>query len=370
VIGDLDLAWPLRDAGIAVTLIAPEDDPARRTRTCRVGPARPDPGREPDELIRVIVDEARRTAAAPVLYVEDDGALLVASRRRGELESSIHQVLAPADVVEALVDKARFAALAERTGLPTPSTAVLRADDDIPDAHIRYPAVAKPITRPGTNWAVAGGGAKAVLVRDAGDLERQDARAAGHTLIVQEYLQGPESFIESHHAYVCRDGRLAGEFTGRKVRTSPRRFGYSSALMTTSADDVAALGRQVIAATGLVGFVKTDMKRDASGCLRILEVNPRPTLWLALGRAAGADLLAAAHADACGLPVPAVARARPGARWWNAMLDLRACVDGGELRSWLAFGMGADVRSGMALGDPGPFVGAITSAARSRLVRA
>jgi len=372
VVGDLDLAWPLRDMGVGVTLIAPEGDPSRRTRTCRVGPARPDPWHDPDELVRVLEEEAARSPATPVLYVEDDGSLLVASRNRERLSRSMHHALALPDLIEALVDKALFSDLAARVGVPIPATLVVQPDEDLRSGAVPYPAIAKPITRPGGEWVTVGAGAKAVMVRDHAELGRVARRATldGRALIVQEYLPGPESHLESHHAYVCRDGRIAGGFTGRKVRTSPRRFGYSSALVTTSAPEVERLGRMVIEATGLVGFVKTDMKRDAAGALRVLEVNPRPTLWLALGRAAGADLLAAGHADACGLDVPPVGEARPGAHWWNPVLDLRACLDGGGVRDWWSFGIGAEVRSGMQLRDPAPFISAVAGAARGRLTRA
>jgi D-aspartate ligase len=371
VLGDLDLAWPLRDLGVAVHLIAPAGSPARRTRTCGVGPPRPDPWRDPDGLVALIRSEARRLPVRPVIYAEDDGSLLVLSRQRELVEEAADQVLAPAAVVEALVDKAAFAEMAASLGLPVPETHVLHPGDD-PGGVGGYPAIAKPITRPGSDWGDVGGGAKAVLVESLAELRQvTDAvHASQRSLIVQQYLPGPESLIESHHAYVCRDGRVAGEFTGRKVRTAPARFGYSSALVTTTAKDVTALGRAVIEATGLRGFVKTDVKRDRDGRLVILEVNPRPSLWLALGRAAGADLLAAAHADASGHDMPPMGLARSGASWWNPVLDLRACVDARAVRQWVAFGMGADVRSGIALRDPGPIMGEIAAIARSRVTRA
>ncbi len=44
---------------------------------------------------------------------------------------------------------------------------------------------------------------------------------AGIDLLAQELIPGAEAQIESYHCYVDRRGDVAGEFTGRKIRTFP-----------------------------------------------------------------------------------------------------------------------------------------------------
>ena len=65
-------------------------------------------------------------------------------------------------------------------------------------------------------------------------------RAAGLELLAQEFIPGAEARIESYHCYVDQRGGIAGEFTGRKIRTYPSRYGHTTALEITDADDVRA----------------------------------------------------------------------------------------------------------------------------------
>src|SRR3712207_7220604 len=58
------------------------------------------------------------------------------------------------------------------------------------------------------------------------------------------------SRIESFHAFIDESGVVA-EFTGAKLRTHPKEFGYTTALTITNAGDVARAGHQVIGALDL-----------------------------------------------------------------------------------------------------------------------
>ena len=102
---------------------------------------------------------------------------------------------------------------------------------------------------------------------DAGQLARiaDDLAAVGVDALVQEAVLGPETRIESYHVYVAADGGTAAEFTGRKVRTFPAGYGYSTALEITEQRDVRDAGRAAVDAIGLTGVAKLDFKRDDAG---------------------------------------------------------------------------------------------------------
>jgi hypothetical protein len=56
---------------------------------------------------------------------------------------------------------------------------------------------------------------------DDGDTLRRVAdrfAEAAVDVLIQQAIPGPESRIESYHAYVDGSGAVAGEFTGRKLR--------------------------------------------------------------------------------------------------------------------------------------------------------
>jgi predicted ATP-grasp superfamily ATP-dependent carboligase len=172
-------------------------------------------------------------------------------------------------------------------------------------------------------------------------------------------IPGDEARIESYHVYVDAQGMIAGEFTGRKIRTFPTAHGYSTALTITAADDVAALGRRLCAELGLRGVAKFDFKRDPEGRLHLLEVNPRFNLWHHLGAVAGVNLPALVFADLAGLPRPEAELRREGARWCRFTEDWHAAREGGmPFLSWLPWALSCEATS-LTWDDPMPFVQAL-----------
>jgi predicted ATP-grasp superfamily ATP-dependent carboligase len=370
VLGDVDLVQAHALAGIGSVVVTPPDDPARFSRHALGWVPWVDHWEQPERLVAALLDSAAQLPDRPVLCHGSDGDLLAVSRHRTALQERFRVSLADAALVEALVDKGRFAALAQRLGLPVPRTVVL--DPDAPDAaaaeDLRLPVVVKPWTREGLQRLRTA--AKAVQVQDRSELRRRarEAGALGVGLVVQELVAGAESAIESWHAYVDDSGRVLGSFTGAKTRTQPQEFGHSSVLVTTEASDVAALGRDVVHRTGLRGLVKVDVKRDPDGALWLLEVNPRYTLWHHLGAVAGVNLAELAHRDLRGeLPGP-VPRAQPGLVWCDPIRDLRGVVAGEVSPArWLRTTLTCAARSGADHGDAAPLLrGRVWRALRHR----
>src|SRR5213078_864214 len=118
VMGDMDLVRPLGLAGIPCAVVAPRGSRTRFTRFAR------------DAQVDVLVRFAEAQPEPPVLYYEEDRELLLVSRFRDRLARAFRFVAADADLVEALVDKARFQELAARLDLP------------VPRAHVLHPEVA------------------------------------------------------------------------------------------------------------------------------------------------------------------------------------------------------------------------------------
>jgi predicted ATP-grasp superfamily ATP-dependent carboligase len=108
---------------------------------------------------------------------------------------------------------------------------------------------------------------------------------------------------------------IVGEFTGRKIRTYPISYGYSTALIITKAEDVAAQGRKIVTKLGLRGVAKLDFKRDPTGKLWLLEVNPRFNLWHRLGADAGINIPALVFQDLTEQHRPDTCSAQEGATY-------------------------------------------------------
>ncbi len=302
----------------------------------------------------------------PVLYYQDDRALLLVSRNRERLAGAYRFVIPDAQLVEQLVDKQRFQQLARKLELPVPPArsfcAVHTGFTD--DGELRFPVIVKPLTRRNDVWLPLVGSGKAMSFDTADALRAFWPRlaAADAEVMVQSRIDGPESAIESYHVYVDQKGQIAGEFTGRKVRTWPVAYGDTTSLEITGAEDVEALGRDIVKRLRLLGVAKLDFKRASDGTLFLLEVNPRFTLWNHAGAEAGVNLPALVHADCTNGTRPALTRARAGVRWCKVWSDWPAARSSGvpPLR-WLSWALGSEAKSAFAWDDPLPLLGAAAS---------
>jgi D-aspartate ligase len=364
VIGDMDLVRPLALADVRCAVLAPPGSGAEFSRSARISLGWVDPWSQPEVLIERLLAFGSSQPSPPVLFYEGTADVLAISRHRDALREAFRFVIAEATLVEDLTDKHRFQVLAERLDLPVPRTRRLDPASDPAGwrVDLRYPLLIKPVTRRFDAWGAIAPDAKAVSVDDPQALRHLWDRlaAADMPILAQELIAGPESQIESYHMYVDEDGRLVAEFTGKKIRTRPARFGYTTSLTITDADDVATLGRQIVRRLGLTGVAKLDFKRTADGQLLLLEVNPRFTLWHHPAAVAGVNIPALVWSDLNELPQPRVRPARAGVTWCDLWEDAAAAKQAGELGlRWAAWAATCDAKSGFAWNDPMPFVRAV-----------
>jgi D-aspartate ligase len=376
VLGDMDLVRPLGLAGINCAVAVQPGAASRYSRYTRVALDWANPWEQADELVDILIRFARTQSEAPVLFYESDGELLLVSRHRERLAEVFRFVVPNQTLVEDLVDKERFQKLAERLSLPVPAARRLHTESQFKDPDLRYPIIVKPLTRRPELWRAVVNEGKALRVNTPDELRNlwPKLSASGVEILAQELIVGPETQVESYHVYVDGQGQIAGEFTGRKIRTYPHEYGDSTALVTTYASDVLALGRELVHRLGLRGVAKFDFKRTADGALFLLEINPRFNLWHHLGALAGVNLPALVYADLTGKPRPAAVNARPNLSWCRMWQDARAArVSQLPLVQWLAWASRCEAKRLLGWNDPMPFVGAVLwrvgAALRSRIRR-
>ncbi len=374
VMGDIDLVRALGLGGIASAVLAKPGAMQRYSRHVRATLDDVDAWERADELVETLVRFARGQPEPPVLYYQEDGHLLFVSRFREQLRQAVRFVIADATLVEDLVDKARFQELARRENLPVPPGMLLEPSQEVShfNGDLRFPIVVKPLTRRVDRWGPVSGGGKAVQIDSYAALKEfwPGLARSGVRALAQELIPGPETAIESYHVYVDGHGEIAGEYTGRKIRTYPAHHGYSSALEITAAADVATLGRALTRQLALTGVAEFEFKRAPDGRLFLIEVNPRFNLWHHPGALAGVNLPALAYADLVGRPRPPAATARTGVTWSNPWHDFAATrASGVPLWQWLRFTLGAEAKRGMAWDDPLPLIRSALWAAPRHLFR-
>ncbi|MGF1611706.1 MAG: ATP-grasp domain-containing protein [Kiloniellales bacterium] len=356
----MDLVRPLGLAGIDCAVVAePNSQPLYSRFTRAALEWEGDFWDRTDQLVEALLRFGSTQPEPPVLLYQQDAQLLLISRNRERLAKVFRFVVPEATLVEDLVDKGRFQALAQREGLPVPKALLIdRAMGAAPiDLDLRFPVIIKPLTRR-ASWSAIGGSAKALQVGSLQELRQlwPPMVAAGLDLLVQEMVPGPESSIESYHVYVDQQGDIVADFTGRKIRTFPISCGHSTAVMTTAAADVAELGRDLVRRLYLRGVAKFDFKRGPDGRLLLFEINPRFNLWHHVGAVAGVNLPALVYADLAGLPRPATGPARAGVCWCQPLRDWYAAQASGiTWPTWLRWALSCEAKS-VSWDDPLPYV--------------
>ena len=369
VLGDTELVRPLALAGIRCAVVAPAGEATRFSRhvtTVLHWDWTDSAGGGDDELLSRLLVYGRSQPEPPVLFYQSDEALLFVSRHREQLSQSFRFIVAETAIVETIVDKARFQVLAEALSLPVPATRVLAAKSaEPPDEAFRlgFPVIVKPHQRAHGTWESIEPARKALRVDSPKQLRALWPRlsALGHEFIMQQYVDGPESRIESYHVYVDGHGEIVAEFTGRKIRTRPLEYGHTSALTLTDTEDVARRGRELMRILDLEGVAKFDFKRGPDGALHLLEVNPRFNLWHHAGARAGVNIPALVYADLTGRDRPKPARSRSDIRWCTPG-DLHAARESGvPLLRWLPWALSCEAKAVWAWDDPMPFLGTGTA---------
>jgi predicted ATP-grasp superfamily ATP-dependent carboligase len=362
ILGDMDLLRPLAAQGIPCAPVADRGALPRYSRYAREVIEWADPWTETESLIEILSKFGARKPEKPILFYESDADLLMISRNRDRLGEFYRFVIADAELTEKLVDKLKFQQLAEIFELPVPPvTALHAANFDACKNDLKFPVILKPSTRKKNEWASIAGLSKGVRIETSEELEKfmEFFGVTGIELLAQEFIPGDESAVESYHVYVDAEGKIAGEFTGKKIRTLPKAFGQSCALTITDASDVAQLGRAITEKLGLRGVAKFDFKRAPDGRLFLLGINPRFNLWHHLGAAAGVNLPMLVYADLVSRERPVYGRAKAGTNWCRLWQDVfSAREEGISFARWLVWAARCEAKAGLSLDDPFPIFGA------------
>lgn len=369
LLGDISMVRALGKSGISVAVAtANRADKCTRSRYCKDVIEIPGWLRDPEGTLHALTHWAEKQESKPVLFYQTDADLIWISRFRNSLARRFRFVFPESELVEDLVDKSKFYERATAWGIPIPETRIVNdtsRDMDQVDRWVIFPCILKPITRSEVWHRTMSRKSKAVHINTREELESVLARLSADAgpLILQSCVRGGEENVLSYHAYVSQDSQILMEFTGCKIRTNPRQYGFSTYLEITDDDEVRDLGRDIVKKLGFHGVLKIDFKRDGpTGRLFVLEINPRFNLWHHPGSVAGVPIPEAVYWN-CVDPtrVRKLAKAQQGVRWMSPRHDIRAY---GEYRDenqltalkWIYQAITADVNEGFQISDLGPAI--------------
>ena len=300
-----------------------------------------------------------------VLVPCTDISVLVISRNRARLEAAYHVALPDHNVVELLMDKARFSAYAQEHGLPMPRSVVLESRDDAEKAArtLRFPCMIKPpIKTP--QWE-SHSREKAYKVHSPADLIALYDEVApwSDRLLAQEWISGTEGDHFTCNCYFDRSSQPLVTFVTRKIRQWPPQTGAASLAVESRNGVVLEETVRLFSGVGFWGLAYLEMKRDPStGEHFIIEPNVgRPTGRSATAEAAGVELLYATYCDVLGRSLPErLSQQYVGTKWIYLGRDLRSALHywrRGELsfRAWARSLRGPKIEAVFSWRDPLPF---------------
>jgi D-aspartate ligase len=273
-----------------------------------------------EELIEKLVLLGSRQSINPVLFQTTDQMVLTVAEHRDQLEPHFHIADSTRPgIADVVTDKKSFYELCVKHGVVSPRTAFPETLDDALTvrSEFDFPVIIKPIH--GHLWRERLKGRKLLTAATPDEFEVIVRKFADdiQELMIQELIPGPESNLWIGGLYLRQcDGEPGAIFTGRKLRQHPPGFGSASLADACQNDDVVKLSVSFLQEIGYRGVCGTEFKFDERDSqYKMVEVNPRQTLWFALIDAAGIPLNYYAYCDLAGLPLPDAGKLRDGTKW-------------------------------------------------------
>ncbi len=322
------------------------------------------------DFVKQLVDLGKAERRKMVFFSDDDRVILTFSQYRGDLAPYYYFNLPDAEVVDSLLDKRKFALLAEQYDLPAPRSFIPSSSEEVKCAgsKMEFPVIVKPAHK--DDWwdpkfkQLVGPYRKAIMCQDIDSLTDLYSKVAqiNPAIVVQEYVEGDDNDLFSVNIYLCKNSDKLGYFIGHKQRVYPIHAGVATVVETIRNDEVGKLALDIMNKLGLRGHVNIQFKHDRrTGDYKIMEIHARNSLWAYLGTASGLNLAAMAYRDMVGLNNPEVPVPHYGTKWIDFNKDLKALFDyrkAGEITTstWLKAYMGRKAFHIHSLRDPKPFL--------------
>ena len=238
-----------------------------------------------DTLRAALLDIAETHGHRPLMLLGcGDWYVRLIVEMRAELEDAFIIPYIGEDLLNTLVLKDRFCALAERLHVPVPATVVYdtSADPRAIELPFPFPVVLKPASSAAYHYADFPGKEKVFFLNSRAELTAAlDAvRASGYAgkFLIQERIPGDDTTMRSLTTYSDRAGKVRFAAFGQTLLEDPHPLavGNPLAIVSRTDDTVVAEATRLLEAVGYTGFANFDIKVDPrDGSHHFLEINTR-----------------------------------------------------------------------------------------------
>ncbi|MHC4415220.1 MAG: carboxylate--amine ligase [Planctomycetota bacterium] len=271
----------------------------------------PPPAAAPAAFIETLCRAVRSRKVDLVIPVTDEVVSLLA-RHRDRFEGTCRLAIAEDRPLRMVMDKSETVRLAERLGVPTPRTSVVKTPQEAAAAaeSLGWPVVIKTAVSP--CYVPSTGRLERRPVRYANSpsqlARRMDRVGGGHRVLIQEYCPGVGQGVE----ILADRGRVVTAFQHRRLAEIPPSGGASAWRESVPLDP--ALYRhaaQLVEALSWTGLIMVEFKVGPS--VKLMEINGRVWGSLPLAVLSGVDFPARLAALLLGKPA-AVVEPKPAYR--------------------------------------------------------
>ncbi len=157
-------------------------------------------------------------------------------------------------------------------------------------------------------------------------------------VLAQDVIPGPDRNLVYRCGFMGPEGHVGGRLIGRKRRIVPIHYGSATFVELIDAPEVEDQCEQFLAAMGYQGLCGIELKQDPrDGKSKLIEVNPRYSLWDDIGIPVGVDLAHEAVRSLYGDPTVATRARHFRQKWVELGRDVPAALEyrkEGLLSTW------------------------------------
>ena len=348
--------------------------PGMRSRRAAERVVLPSPGEAPGAFSDWLLE--RRDLYGGLVIPTDDFYLRELCVNRERLKGAFILCAPEGEALRVALSKELSALAARDADVAAPRWAVVEGLEDVEAAldEVPLPAIVKP------DFSIAFHRefrTKVFVATNREEAREAAARAlgAGHRIILQEIVPGPDESVVVCLSYWDRSGECRGMLVFRKTLQYPPVFGTGALVETAALPEVEDACKRLLRHIGYRGAAcAVEFKHDArDGRWKLIDINPRTPMQTALARRAGCDVLEMLWRDKLGRgPVPEAA-ARVGVRWAylkHGVLRHRGFPEHRQgWRRYLALYRPPFVEGLFSVSDPLPFLSDLLPMLRRRLTR-
>lgn len=211
-----------------------------------------------------LIDALRPDVLLPTRGIES------ACKSREVLAKRVRSLLPSASAFEALNDKAKLMAHCASLGIAVPRVFSLADGADALRDETDLTLVVKPRRD-------VGGGKGVHFVQDPAHLQSMYASTTARfgSALITDYVPGPTENLRALHLLFDGETRLIGFFILRKLRVWPAKVGVTVAAESTHEIQLVRTLLPLFEKLRWQGPADVELKFDAGGVPRVLEINPR-----------------------------------------------------------------------------------------------